>query len=48
MLKGRLSIVMNDAAYGAHPGMMVQMQHTPRIHRWMTLQMGAQPGSTDG
>ena len=48
MLKGRLSIVMDDAAYGAHPGMMVQMEHTPRIHRWMTLQMGAQPVSTDG
>ena len=46
MLKGRLSTVMDDAAYGAHQGMMVQMEHTPRIHRWMTLQMGEQPGST--
>ena len=25
MLRGRLSTVMDDAAYGAHQGMMVQM-----------------------
>ncbi|XP_078321773.1 uncharacterized protein LOC111111918 isoform X4 [Crassostrea virginica] len=31
-----------------HQGMRMQMEHTPRIHQWMTLQMGAQHGSTDG
>ncbi|XP_078321777.1 uncharacterized protein LOC111111918 isoform X7 [Crassostrea virginica] len=31
-----------------HPGMRIQMEHTLRIHRWMTLHTGAQEGSTAG
>nr|XP_022309124.1 uncharacterized protein LOC111114887 [Crassostrea virginica] len=31
-----------------HQGMRIQMEHTLWIQRWMTLQMGAQHGSTDG
>ncbi|XP_078321754.1 uncharacterized protein LOC144621797 [Crassostrea virginica] len=31
-----------------HPGMRIQMEHTLRIQRWMTLHMGVQEGSTAG
>ena len=47
VLKGWLSTVMDDAACGAHQGMRMQKERTPRIHRWMALQIGAQHGSTD-
>ena len=36
MLKSWWSTVMDDAAYGVHQGMTMQMEHTPRIHRWKT------------
>ena len=40
--------MMDDAADGAQQGMRMQMERTPRIHLWMTLQMEAQHASTDG
>ena len=48
MLKGGESTVIDEAAYGAHQGMTVQLKHTQKTHRWTTLQMGAQQGSTGG
>ena len=48
ILKGRYSTVMDDAAYRAHQGMTANGEHTPRILPWMTRQMEAQQGSTDG
>ena len=31
--------MIDDAAYRVHEGMTMQIEHTPRIHRWMILQM---------
>ena len=39
MLKSWWSTVIDDAAYRVHEGMTMQIEHTPRIHRWMILQM---------